>query len=113
MPRLKDLARWRTWKGRYDRFKGSGLTVAAFCRREGVSAASFYQWGKKLRGAQRSGSERARSETFVPVRIMQPATVELRLPNGAQLFLPAGDTALVATAIEAAARIAGTEDQAC
>lgn len=30
------------------RFASSGLTVAAFCRREAVSTASFYRWRSQL-----------------------------------------------------------------
>ena len=36
---------WRTLVGRYGT---SGLTVAAFCRRESVSAACFYRWRGQL-----------------------------------------------------------------
>ena len=38
------------WRGILDRFAGSGLGVGAFCRREGVSAASFYRWRHLLEG---------------------------------------------------------------
>lgn len=38
------------WRGILDRFAGSGLGVGAFCRREGVSAASFYRWRHLLAG---------------------------------------------------------------
>jgi putative transposase len=32
------------WHELVERFAGSGLTVTAFCRREAISAASFYRW---------------------------------------------------------------------
>ena len=32
------------WRALLGRFASSGLGVGAFCRREGVSAASFYRW---------------------------------------------------------------------
>ena len=38
-------ARWQALLGRAAR---SGLSVAEFCRREGVSTASFYTWRKRL-----------------------------------------------------------------
>lgn len=32
------------WQALVERHRSSGLTVEAFCRREGVSTASFYRW---------------------------------------------------------------------
>ncbi len=32
------------WRALLSRFSASGLSVAAFCDREGVSTASFYRW---------------------------------------------------------------------
>ena len=37
------------WTGRLLRFQDSDVTVAQFCRSEGVSQPSFYQWKNKLR----------------------------------------------------------------
>ena len=37
------------WTGRLLRFQKSDVTVAQFCRDEGVSQPSFYQWKSKLR----------------------------------------------------------------
>ena len=114
MARVKDSAKQREWRERLRRFSKGNWTVAEFCRREGVSSPSFYQWSRRLRGAKRV-KPASRKEAFVPVRIAAPLSVELRLPNGATFSLPAGDAGLLATAIEAAARIpvAGAEDQPC
>ena len=32
------------WRSLLTRFSDSGLSVSVFCRREAVSAASFYRW---------------------------------------------------------------------
>jgi len=37
------------WRSRLQRFKDSQEPVALFCEHEGVSAASLYQWKRKLR----------------------------------------------------------------
>ena len=37
------------WRSLLARFDGSGMGVAAFCRREAISAASFYRWRGLLR----------------------------------------------------------------
>jgi len=49
----------REWRDRLERHVGSGLTIARFCEREGVSAASFYAWRGKLAARSRSRSGRA------------------------------------------------------
>jgi hypothetical protein len=36
------------WRARLKRQQASGLTVAEFCRQEGVSAGSFFAWKRKL-----------------------------------------------------------------
>ncbi len=45
----------KQWNERLSRFRASGQTGAAFCRTEGYSQASFYQWKKKLTAAQDNG----------------------------------------------------------
>ena len=44
----RSRAQWQALLGRSAR---SGLSVAEFCRHEGVSTASFYTWRKRLRAA--------------------------------------------------------------
>lgn len=44
------------WQALLARHAASGLSVAAFCARERVSAASFYQWRSRLRRAPASAS---------------------------------------------------------
>lgn len=48
MPRTPRLELARQWRDRVCRFDHCGLTVAEFCRREGYSAALFYQWLGRL-----------------------------------------------------------------
>jgi hypothetical protein len=51
----------REWRGLLSRFEGCGLGVEAFCRRESISAASFYRWRTLLStaGAEAVGGELA------------------------------------------------------
>jgi hypothetical protein len=37
------------WRQVVDRWKQSGLTVPAFCRREGLNQAAFYRWWWELK----------------------------------------------------------------
>jgi hypothetical protein len=101
------------------------LTVTAFCQRERVSVPSFYYWRRKLSvtagtsgngQGRRPGVTRApQKQDFVPIAIRNSAAIKLRLPNGAQLWLPAGDADLLCAAIAAAGSLdaASQEDDAC
>jgi transposase-like protein len=39
----------RTWREVLERFDAGGVTVEAFCRREGVCRSSFARWRSRLR----------------------------------------------------------------
>jgi hypothetical protein len=76
------------WQQRLERFRHSGLTVLAFCDREGLSLTSFYAWRRRL---QRHATPPAPdAPRLVPVRLITPtvsAPVELLLPSGSVLRL--------------------------
>ncbi|MBI1785851.1 transposase [Candidatus Sumerlaeota bacterium] len=44
----KRSGREALWRGRFEQQAHSGLSVRAFCRREGVAEHSFYQWRRKF-----------------------------------------------------------------
>jgi transposase-like protein len=114
-------ARREVWAERLRRFSQSGLTVAAFCQRDGVSVSSFYQWRRKLdeeRGRRRRQTQKnaRRSPAFVPVHItgnsrgaVRPRRIEIRLPNGVQVWLPGGDPEALAAGIAAAANLTASD----
>jgi hypothetical protein len=51
MTRKINQALWDTWGQRIERRHQCGGTIAAFCRSEGVSEASYHYWQMKLRQA--------------------------------------------------------------
>lgn len=55
MARRCDLEKMAFWRGVLERQVVCGLTVAEFCRREGLVAASFYRWRRKLATADQAG----------------------------------------------------------
>lgn len=81
---VRSSARVR-WEELLAQQAGSGLSVAEFCRRNEVSAASFYQWRKKL------GQAKQASCGFVPISLATAATVRVTFPCGAVVQVPAGD----------------------
>jgi hypothetical protein len=46
-----------TWQGIVERQEHSGLTVSAFCEREGIKSASLYGWRSRLRQGSRDAPE--------------------------------------------------------
>ena len=51
MSRELNQALWDQWRQRVERQRESGLSIAAFCRRERVSQVSFHAWKRKLRAS--------------------------------------------------------------
>lgn len=39
---------WHKWRDLIERQRASGLSVAVFCRRDGVAASSFFAWKRRL-----------------------------------------------------------------
>ncbi len=92
MARPKDPLLERTWRVRLEHQVTSGISVSAFCAREGVSSTSFYAWKRRLRA--RSLPARPEPPVFVPLHVGpkapeggQPSSrpVELDLPHQVRL----------------------------
>lgn len=87
MPKKKTTRRgvWRTeaeWSAILQRLHTSGLSLPAFCRREGVALSSLQRWRRRLDPAGRS--------EFVelePASASMPSRweLEIALPNGVEL----------------------------
>ena len=89
-PRL--VERWRTTCAMW---RSSGLSVAAFCRSRELNLSNFYRWRKILDDLDRPSATRPRSQpdplpiqSFVPVRVIPDAVVEVILTSGLQLRVP-------------------------
>lgn len=81
------------WQALVARQDTSGLSVAAFCAREKLSAASFYQWRTRLRGGAGEtppmGASEAGSGAFVDLGAlaMGAGRLELRIDLGGGVVL--------------------------
>ena len=60
------------WRDRLKRQASSRQSVAAFCRSEGVSVATFYWWRSRLRGLDHATA----GKTVVPARFLDLGTVQ-------------------------------------
>ena len=68
MPRPETIELWRR---RIKRFAAANMTVAQFCRSEGISQPSFYQWKRTIRQMPQQAESPAVS--FRPVRVTAAA----------------------------------------
>ncbi len=83
------------WRATLERHMESGLSVAAFCEREGINPASFYQWRSKLgETSKRTKSPPAASEPLTTAGFVDLGTLpasasrfELRLDLGEGVVL--------------------------
>jgi hypothetical protein len=96
MARSSDSAKAAQWRKRLERFGSSSVSVARFCRREGVSVASFYHWRKKLAAGTDSSATRRRVASqpcvFQPVTVVPTSpAIAVHLPGPARLEVPLGD----------------------
>jgi len=108
------------WRQRLERFAVWTGTVAEFCRREGVAQPTFYQWRKRLRLAGEPATGDAAKglpsvpvadeakpgcAPFVELSLAARAAVEIELPNGAVVRVPADREGTLRVAIRAAAEL--------
>lgn len=74
------------WREIVRNWKDSGLSIRAFCQREGISQGSFYAWKKRARA-----NEAAQASGFVELNVAAPGSepVVVGLPNGVTVAVPA------------------------
>lgn len=87
MARPKDLSLEHTWRLRLRRQAACGLSIAAFCRREEVSSASFYTWRRRL--AEPPPADQPDPPLFVPLPFdPAPLSGETVPSHGFEIELP-------------------------
>ena len=101
------------WRGLIQRWRRSSLSVAEFCRQQGLAQASFFQWRKRLE------DEAPREEPLRFVQLPTPvwsatSLAEIRLPSGAVVtFSDRASTELVTAAVCAAMQASAEEPRSC
>ena len=68
------------WRLALEEHRGSGLTVRAFCRREGISEPSFYAWRRRITKRDAKSVTVGRQPALIPVDIVD--SVGGGSPNG-------------------------------
>src|SRR5262245_47424422 len=112
MARTPDLELRAAWRDRLRRQIDSGLTIAQFCAREGVSTATFHSWKRRLRLVELADTLPAppTPATFLPVTVRlaeptraEPPPVLADLPPGIRLRIPTADAPLACRLVRAVA----------
>lgn len=105
--RRRDPEKERFWRRAFKDWRRSGLSVLKFCDWRSLSEASFYAWRRELAIRDREAAARRESPVngpatnipqFLPVQVVADATLdsgasrilEVRLPSGVRLRIPAG-----------------------
>jgi transposase-like protein len=83
---------WLSWISEQ---ASSGLSIAEFCQTKGLPVNSFYNWRNKLttEGDEKDPSLWKFPGPFVPVSVRVVDSVEIDLPCGATVRLPADQEA--------------------
>lgn len=80
------------WQQMVEEWERSELTQAAYCRKKGISVASLQRWKRLLADVDYRAPEHmpgaAHSSTFLPIRLVGPATGSAGL--GLTVVLPDG-----------------------
>lgn len=78
------------WQAHLDAWRQSGLSQVSYCKQHGLSLSSFGYWLHRRGGSVESAAA-------VPIMVTQPSIqtqVEVRLPNGWSVRLPASAQSL-------------------
>jgi len=89
-----DSDRQQFWQMVMETRKESGLSIAAFCKKEGISEAAFYYWRKKLivANSKQNKQDSRTCARFIEVAMPKnnPFALELVLSSGNTLRIGFG-----------------------
>ena len=86
MARTVDRKKLAEWQRRFARHRTSGLTVAEFCRREGVEAGRWKYWQRQVERLTATEPRQAAARAvFQAVEIIPRRAVVVRFPGGTTL----------------------------
>lgn len=93
------------WREAVAAWQKSGLSVRAFCAGRGLREPSFYFWRRALRERAARRPAARRRPTLVPLRVVPEAVLEVVLPTGVVVRVPAGAEASRVASLVVALRV--------
>jgi hypothetical protein len=100
MSKPRDPQREQFWRNAIAGWKKSGQSIRGYCAEHHLSDASFYAWRRELAKRDQTALK------FVPVHVRAETIVEVVLPNGLVVRVPAG--ACAATVADLVAALGAT-----
>ena len=94
------------WRETLAAWEKSGQSVRAFCASRKLHEASFYGWRRTLQERDRLRPQARPLPSFVPLRVVPEAVVEVVLPAGLVVRVPSGAEASAVATLVAALRAA-------
>jgi transposase len=101
MSKARDPRREQFWRNAIAGWKKSGQCIRGYCSERQLSEASFHGWRRELAKRDRSAPPDLK---FLPVHVRAQAIVEVVLPNGLVVRVPAGACATTVAVLVAALR---------
>ena len=98
---------YREWQRRLERYQTSEASLDVFCLQEGISRSTFFRWKRRLdkgipetlpADAAEPEQNGATDALFLPISLKK-SRVEIELPNGGVVRLPADVGQGVLTAV--------------
>lgn len=87
----REAKRKEFWLRALQRRERSGLTVAAFCQKEGFKESAYYYWRREItRGNKDHGASRSRSPSSGRTRLAQVRLVNDREPTSIEIVAQNG-----------------------
>ncbi len=111
--RRRDPRRERFWREAVCAWEKSGESIRAFCAGRGLREPSFYGWRRTLRERDRQLPARP-GPVLVPLRVVPDAVLEVVLPAGVVVRVPAGaEAAAVSTVVQLVAALVAQRPASC
>jgi hypothetical protein len=90
------------WRDLIERQRAGGLSVAAFCRDNGVAASSFFAWKRQLAATPAAPAFVEATVTGAPTTTRSAGRIEVRLRGGRRVRVGRGfDRGLLAEVVAA------------
>jgi hypothetical protein len=99
MSKPRDPRREEFWRNAIAGWKKSGQSIRDYCSERLLSEASFHGWRRELAKRDQTTPPALK---FLPVQVHAEATVEVVLPNGLVVRVPAGASAATVAALVSA-----------
>jgi len=83
---VRDVAKAEFWRGELERWRQSGLSARAFCRKEGVGLNSLRYWKAKIE----NGTNTVRGLVKVAARVAPAGRLEVVVSGRYRIRVPEG-----------------------